>query len=127
VVRPLQSVRIAQFREHFFSALSATLRETREKGKLGGIEKPMAPAQTPLGTPPKTAKNPANQHKLPSMNHLQLKTAPRLFCAGRVLSCLIKPDRVIFLFPSPLIQSVSFAAKFCLELPEISLSSPNIA
>jgi hypothetical protein len=69
----------------------------------------------------------ANQHKLPSMNHLQLKTAPRLFCAGRVLSCLIKPDRVIFLFPSPLIQSVSFAAKFCLELPEISLSSPNIA
>jgi hypothetical protein len=30
----LQSVRIAQFREDFFSALSATLRAPREKGKL---------------------------------------------------------------------------------------------
>ncbi len=41
-------------------------------------------------------------HKLASMNHLQLKTAPRLSNAGRVQSCQIKPNRVIFLFPSPL-------------------------
>jgi hypothetical protein len=30
----LESVRIAQYREGFFSALSASLRENREKGKL---------------------------------------------------------------------------------------------